>query len=41
VPVIGWGIGPLAVGQVGFADIGASVAAHLGLDERGAGTGFL
>jgi len=41
VPVIGWGLGPRPVGQVGFADIGASVAAHLGLDERGAGTSFL
>lgn len=41
VPVIGWGVGTQAVGQVGFADIGASVAAHLGLDERGAGTSFL
>jgi len=29
------------VGQVGFADIGASVAAHLGLPERGAGRSFL
>jgi len=26
---------------VGFADIGASVAAHLGLPERGAGRSFL
>ncbi len=41
VPVIGWGAGERAVGQVGFADIGASFAAHLGLDARGAGTSFL
>ncbi len=41
VPVIGWGVGAKAVGQVGFADIGASVAAHLGLNERGAGRSFL
>ncbi|MCB1348240.1 MAG: phosphopentomutase, partial [Maritimibacter sp.] len=41
VPVLGWGLGPRAVGQVGFADIGASVAAHLGLAERGAGRSFL
>ena len=31
VPVLGWGAGSRAVGQVGFVDIGASVAAHLGL----------
>ncbi|MCB1329735.1 MAG: phosphopentomutase [Maritimibacter sp.] len=41
VPVLGWGLGPRAIGQVGFADIGASVAAHLGLEARGAGTSFL
>jgi len=31
VPVLGWGAGARAVGHVGFVDIGASVAAHLGL----------
>jgi len=41
VPVLGRGVGARPVGQVGFADIGASVAAHLGLDERGAGRSFL
>lgn len=41
VPVIGWGAGARPVGQVAFADIGASVAAHLGLKERGAGKSFL
>ena len=41
VPVLGWGAGARSVGQVGFADIGASVAAHLGLEERGAGASFL
>lgn len=41
VPVIGWGRGAKAVGEVGFADIGASVATHLGLDERGTGRSFL
>ncbi|PIE08031.1 MAG: phosphopentomutase [Rhodobacterales bacterium] len=41
VPVLGWGVGTRAVGQVGFADIGASVADHLGLEERGAGKSFL
>ncbi|MCP5039011.1 MAG: phosphopentomutase [Rhodobacteraceae bacterium] len=41
VPVIVHGIGARALGQVAFADIGASVAAHLGLSERGAGRSFL
>ncbi|WP_018000836.1 phosphopentomutase [Paracoccus sp. N5] len=41
VPVLGWGCGPRAVGQVGFADIGASVAAHLGLGPVGPGRSFL
>ncbi|GKY88177.1 phosphopentomutase [Sinisalibacter aestuarii] len=41
VPVLGWGLGARPVGQVGFADIGASIAAHLGLNARGAGRSFL
>lgn len=41
VPVVGWGAGARALGQVGFADIGASVAAHLELTARGAGRSFL
>lgn len=41
VPVIGAGLGPRDIGIVGFSDIGASVAAHLGLDARGAGRSFL
>ncbi len=41
VPVLGWGAGSQPVGQVGFSDIGASVAAHLGLEARGAGRSFL
>ncbi|HHS94204.1 MAG TPA: phosphopentomutase, partial [Rhodobacterales bacterium] len=41
VPVIGWGVGAKPVGQVAYADIGASVADHLGLAERGAGKSFL
>ena len=40
VPVVGWGTRK-AIGQVGFADVGASVAAHLGLADRGAGRSFL
>lgn len=41
VPVIGAGLGSREIGNVGFSDIGASVAAHLGLDARGAGRSFL
>ncbi|WP_199262611.1 phosphopentomutase [Paracoccus binzhouensis] len=41
VPVLGWGHGARAVGLVGFADIGASVAAHLGLPPVGPGRSFL
>ena len=41
VPVLGWGYGLRPVGLVGFADIGASVAAHLGLSPLGPGVSFL
>ncbi len=41
VPVIGHGVGPRAVGHVGFADLAASVAAHLGVPARGPGRSFL
>ncbi len=41
VPVVGWGVGARAVGQIGFADVGASVAAHLGIAVRGTGRSFL
>ncbi|WP_028711960.1 phosphopentomutase [Paracoccus sp. J55] len=41
VPVLGWGYGPRGIGQVGFADIAASVAAHLGLPPVGPGRSFL
>ncbi|WP_282602780.1 phosphopentomutase [Paracoccus sp. PARArs4] len=41
VPVLGHGVGPRAVGQVGFADIGASVMAHLGLPAPEHGRSFL
>jgi phosphopentomutase len=40
VPVVGWGVQG-AIGHVGFADVGASIAAHLGLPDRGAGRSFL
>ncbi len=41
VPVLCHGIGPAALGQIGFADVAASVAKHLGLGPRGAGRSFL
>ncbi|MHA6267036.1 phosphopentomutase [uncultured Aliiroseovarius sp.] len=41
VPVVGAGLGVREIGLCGFSDIGASVAAHLGLEERGAGSSFL
>ena len=41
VPVVAAGFGAGEIGMVGFSDIGASVAAHLGLDTRGAGRSFL
>ncbi|MBL3577128.1 phosphopentomutase [Rhodovulum sulfidophilum] len=41
VPVIGAGVGPRAAGLCAFADIGASVAAHLGVPSQGPGRSFL
>ncbi len=41
VPVLVAGKGVGRLGLIGFADIGASVAHHLGLAERGAGESFL
>ena len=41
VPVVGWGAGARAVGQVGYADVGASLAAHLGVPFDGSGRSFL
>ncbi len=41
VPVLGAGVGARAVGLVGFADVGASIAAHLGIAPRGTGRAFL
>jgi phosphopentomutase len=41
VPVVGWGAGARAVGQVAFADVGASVAGWLGVEWTGAGHAFL
>ena len=41
VPVVGFGKGAHEIGQVAFADLAASIAEHLGLGPRGAGTSFL
>jgi len=41
VPVLGWGLGPRAIGQIGFVDVGASVAAHLGVPAEGPGRSVL
>ncbi|MDO5529314.1 MAG: phosphopentomutase [Paracoccus sp. (in: a-proteobacteria)] len=41
VPVLGAGLGARAVGQVAFADIGASVMSHLGLKPTHRGASFL
>jgi phosphopentomutase len=41
VPVVGWGVGLREVGLQGFIDVGASVAAHLGVPAQGPGRSFL
>jgi phosphopentomutase len=41
VPVVGWGRGAKPIGQVAFVDVGASVAAHLGVAPEGPGRSFL
>ncbi len=41
VPVLVAGAGARRLGEIGFSDIAASVAAHLGLAERGPGRSFL
>ncbi|MFN6952854.1 MAG: phosphopentomutase, partial [Albidovulum sp.] len=41
VPVVAWGRGARAIGDVAFADVGASVAAHLGVASEGPGRSFL
>ncbi|MBC9245236.1 phosphopentomutase [Paracoccus sp. 11-3] len=41
VPVLGYGLGARAVGQVGYSDIGASIMAHLGLPATYRGKSFL
>lgn len=41
VPVVGFGAGTKAIGQVGFTDVAASVATHLSLSTTGPGRSFL
>jgi phosphopentomutase len=41
VPVLCHGAGAGSIGQIGFVDVGASVAAHLGLAASGPGKSFL
>jgi phosphopentomutase len=41
VPVVGRGVGEKAIGLIGFSDVGASVAAHLGVRAKGPGRSFL
>ena len=41
VPVLVHGIGHKELGQVGFIDVAASVAAHLGVEHSGKGRSFL
>ncbi|WBU64464.1 phosphopentomutase [Paracoccus aerodenitrificans] len=41
VPVLAAGVGAGTIGNVGFSDIGASVAAHLGIALPGHGSSFL
>ena len=41
VPVLGYGVGARAIGPVAFADVAASIAAHLGVPTQGPGKSFL
>ncbi|VDC30342.1 phosphopentomutase [Pseudogemmobacter humi] len=41
VPVLGYGLGARGIGLCAFADVGASVAAHLGVAATGTGRSFL
>ncbi len=41
VPVLGYGINAHAIGHVGFVDVAASIAAHLGIPSHGPGVSFL
>ncbi|MFV2038289.1 MAG: phosphopentomutase, partial [Paracoccaceae bacterium] len=41
VPVLVHGLGAGEIGQVAFADVAASVAAHLGVAAQGPGKSFI
>lgn len=41
VPVLGYGVGPRAIGHVGFADVATSIADHLNVPAQGPGRSFL
>lgn len=41
VPVLGWGVGARGVGLCAYADVGATLAAHLGVEWQGAGRSLL
>ncbi len=41
VPVLGWGRGGKAIGQVAFVDVAATIAKHLGVPAEGPGRSFL
>ncbi|PPB81841.1 phosphopentomutase [Albidovulum inexpectatum] len=41
VPIVASGLGAREIGHVGFVDVGASVAAHLGVAPQGPGRSFL
>ncbi|MCW3784092.1 phosphopentomutase [Defluviimonas salinarum] len=41
VPVVAYGAGARGLGHVGFTDVGASIAAHLGVPSQGPGRSFL
>lgn len=41
VPVVGFGVGAQEIGQVAFADVAVSIAAHLGVPAQGPGRSFL
>jgi phosphopentomutase len=41
VPVVGYGVGLRSVGHIGFVDVGASIATHLGIQTSGPGRSFL
>ena len=41
VPLTGWGVGLHEIGLRAFVDVGASIAAHLGVPSQGPGRSFL